>query len=618
MAATPGIRLLQPVVPGRSRALVELAHAVAGIGFFDCDLLAGQGVWSEGDDGCETWVDRIRPEDRERVLLEIDEAIESHCEWVGEFGAVLPDGSVCRLAARGRAVYDELGTPLRFVGASVDVGERRAFERELATCQGRLDSLYRGTPIGIALAYVLDGCRVINDVNPAFCEMLGYSERELKGMPARMLYLSDAEYEAVGALYVTAAEGGTGSAECRFRRKDGGVIDVFVTVTSIDPDDLSAGMTVAAVDISEQKRSHEALRESEERFRRLAENAPDVIFRYRLRPEPAVEYVSPAALEIGGYAPEEFYADPSLCWRLVHPDDAAYLQEALRAQRPAAVVARWRRRDGRLIWAEVRAVPVFDDQGRLLAYEGVLRDVTEAATAREEREQSFELLRRAHAERSRLLDRLVHAQEEERRLIAQDIHDDSIQVLTALAIRLELLADEIADPALLGRLAEATQTTRSVITGLRGLLFELDPPVLRRAGLLAALEEQVELIRQQTGAAVTLAGTLAGEPPFETAATAYRIVQEALVNVRKHAHAEHVSVELDGAEDGLTVRVVDDGCGFEVAPAELGHLGLVSMQERAEMAAGWLQLDSAPAHGTMVEFYLPTRQSGAAPLESAA
>ncbi len=484
--------------------------------------------------------------------------------------------------------------------------DRAAFEAALAAGQAKLESLYRMAPIGIGR----NVNRVIQEVNPAFCHMLGYAADELVGMRTEVLYLSEEDYEAVGkVVYATSDRGGNGTAECKFRRKDGSVIDVLITVTAIDPQNLAAGSVWAVMDVTELKLAQEARRESEERFRRLAENAPDVIFRYRLVPEPAVEYVNAVVEQIsGGYVPDDLYADPALFWSLVHPDDAAQLEEALRSGRPSSIVARWRRKDGQLIWAEVRSVPVFDEQGELVAYEGILRDVTEHANALEEREHNIELLRRADEERGRLLNRLVHAQEEERRLIAQDLHDDSIQVLTALAMRLELLADAVEDPAVLSQLAEATRTARSVITGLRGLLFELDPPVLRREGLAAALAEQLELIRQQTGAEVRLESTLTAEPPFETAAIAYRIAQEALVNARKHAQATQLTVQVDGDEEGLTVCVADNGCGFEMMPERLGHLGLVSMRERAEMAAGWWQVDSAPGSGTMVEFFLPLRQ----------
>ncbi|MGZ4385063.1 MAG: PAS domain-containing sensor histidine kinase [Gaiellaceae bacterium] len=498
-----------------------------------------------------------------------------------------------------------MGTP-RFVPEEPD---REAFEEALAAGQAKLESLYRMAPIGIGR----NVDRVIREVNPAFCHMLGYSADELVGMQTRALYHSDEDYEEVGkAVYATSDRGGNGTAECKFRRKDGSVVDVLITVTAIDPQNLAKGSVWAVVDVTELKLAQEGRRESEERFRRLAENAPDVIFRYRLVPEPAVEYVNAVVEQIsGGYTPDDLYADPSLFWSLVHPDDAAQLAEALQSGQPSSIVARWRRKDEQWIWTEVRSVPVFDEQGELIAYEGILRDVTEHANALEEREHNIELLHRADAERGRLLNRLVHAQEEERHLIAQDLHDDSIQVLTALAMRLELLADGVEDPAVLSQLAEATRTARSVITGLRGLLFELDPPVLRREGLAVALAEQLELIRQQTGAEVRLESTLTAEPPFETTAIAYRIAQEALVNVRKHAQATKLTVQIGGNEEGLTVCVADDGCGFEMMSEQLGHLGLVSMRERAEMAAGWWQVDSAPGSGTMVEFFLPLQQGAA-------
>ena len=505
----------------------------------------------------------------------------------------------------GAYVMEGMGTPRTESEAS----ERGGFDSAPATGQAKLESLYRMAPIGIGR----NVDRVIQEVNPAFCRMLGYSADELVGMRTEALYLSHEEYEAVGkTVYATSDRGGNGTAECKFRRKDGSVIDVFITITAIDPQNLAAGSVWVVVDITELRLAQEARRESEERFRRLAENAPDIIFRYRLVPEPAVEYVNGVVEQIsGGFVPDDLYADPALFWSLVHPDDAAQLVEALASGRPSSIVARWRRKDGQWISAEVRSVPVFDEQGALIAYEGILRDVTEHANALEEREHNIELLRRADEERGRILNRLVHAQEEERRLIAQDLHDDSIQVLTALAMRLELLADAVEDPAVLSQLTEATRTARSVITGLRGLLFELDPPVLRREGLAAALAEQLELIRQQTGVEVDLESTLTAEPPFETAAIAYRIAQEALVNARKHAQATQLTVQVDGDEEGLTVCVADDGCGFEMMPEQLGHLGLVSMRERAEMAAGWWQIDSAPGSGTMVEFFLPLRQARA-------
>ncbi|MBC7217153.1 MAG: PAS domain S-box protein [Candidatus Caldatribacterium sp.] len=143
----------------------------------------------------------------------------------------------------------------------------------------------------------------------------------------------------------------------------------------------------------ENARLFSALRESEARFRRLAENAPDLIYRYRLRPEPGFEYVNPASTRIVGYTPEEHYADSELGMKIVHPEDRPVL-EALRQggeffYRPLQF--RWIHKDGHIVWAEQINIPVYDEKGELVAIEGIARDITERKKAEEER------LRWAHA-----------------------------------------------------------------------------------------------------------------------------------------------------------------------------------------------------------------------------
>lgn len=129
----------------------------------------------------------------------------------------------------------------------------------------------------------------------------------------------------------------------------------------------------------EHENAEAALRESEERYRTLAENARDVIYRYRLVPTPHFEYVSPAATRIVGYTPAEHYADPTLSLKIVHPEDRPLLERSLKGEsgleRP--MVLRWLHKDGRVIWAEHHNWPVYDDAGRLVAIEGITRDVTD-------------------------------------------------------------------------------------------------------------------------------------------------------------------------------------------------------------------------------------------------
>ena len=140
-----------------------------------------------------------------------------------------------------------------------------------------------------------------------------------------------------------------------------------------------------AHDITERKRAEDALRESEDRFRRLAENAQDIIYRIRLAPERRFEYVSPAATTITGFTPEEHYADPDLGFKLVHPDDRPLLEAAVRGEiaLDQPLTLRWARKDGSIIWTEQRNVPIFDATGTLVAIEGIARDITPRIQAEE-------------------------------------------------------------------------------------------------------------------------------------------------------------------------------------------------------------------------------------------
>ena len=124
-------------------------------------------------------------------------------------------------------------------------------------------------------------------------------------------------------------------------------------------------------------RAQEALRISEERFRLLAENARDTIYRYRIKPNPGLDYVSPSVVMLTGYTPEEYYANPGLAYRLVHPDDRGLLEQAPEESAGKSVTLRWRRKDGRFIWAEQRNGAVYDKSGTLVAIEGIIRDTTE-------------------------------------------------------------------------------------------------------------------------------------------------------------------------------------------------------------------------------------------------
>jgi len=234
-------------------------------------------------------------------------------------------------------------------------------------------------------------------------------------------------------------------------------------------------------------------------------------------------------------------------------------------------------------------------------------DTTDFVHAQRKADESLRELQRLDRDRRLLIERLLHAQEEERQRIARDVHDGPVQVLVALSLRLDVLASATDDPEVLSALSEARRTARAAIASLRNLTFELRPPVLERDGLEGALRAQLEQLRRDAGTQFTVTAEVEGVVTMQVATTAYRIAQEALTNVRKHARARHVDVSLHAAADGVTVRVADDGRGFQGRPEEPGHIGLASMRERAEMAGGWCRMRSEPGVGTVVEFMVPYR-----------
>ena len=171
-----------------------------------------------------------------------------------------------------------------------------------------------------------------------------------------------------------------------FERKDGTL--VWLADHSVQINDAAGNPNSSLgilMDITERKRAEETLRESEERFRRLMENAQDIIYRIHLQPTLEYEYISPAITAITGYTPEEHYADPGFGFKITHPDDRHLLEAALRGDNHTGktLIIRLIRKDGGIIWTEQRNIPIFDEEGKMIAIEGISRDITERMQAEE-------------------------------------------------------------------------------------------------------------------------------------------------------------------------------------------------------------------------------------------
>jgi signal transduction histidine kinase len=195
--------------------------------------------------------------------------------------------------------------------------------------------------------------------------------------------------------------------------------------------------------------------------------------------------------------------------------------------------------------------------------------------------------------------------------VAADVHDDSIQMLAAAVIRLGSIRNKITDPALSAKLGEFSSLLKRSIDSLRRLVFELRPPSLDRSGLEVAFRESLLGWAADENVSFIVMSNLATLPDNEERVVLYRIGQEALNNVRKHADARSVSVSLEDVAGGIQLRVTDDGVGFPSGPPAANgavHFGVANMRERAEQAGGWLRIEHPPS-GTVVAAWIPINRT---------
>jgi PAS domain S-box-containing protein len=275
---------------------------------------------------------------------------------------------------------DDIGFALESMDAR---REKEEAARALRESNIFLEALVKSAPLAV-FTLKPDG-RVGGIWNPAAERMFGWTREEAIGSP--LPFVPPDRQDEFRALRMRVLAGEWFSnVEVTRRRRDGSPIEISIATAPIrGPDGRVVDMISVIADVTERKRMEAALRESEARFKRLAENAPDVIYRYRVAPDRALEYVNPVITGIAGYRPEEFYADPDLLSKIMHPEDRHLVDEAVRGELPpgAPVLMRWFHKDGSLIWTEIRNIGVHDAEGRVVALEGISRDVTQRVKAEE-------------------------------------------------------------------------------------------------------------------------------------------------------------------------------------------------------------------------------------------
>ena len=227
----------------------------------------------------------------------------------------------------------------------------------------------------------------------------------------------------------------------------------------------------------------------------------------------------------------------------------------------------------------------------------------------EELDVAVERLEKAMGARRQLLANVASGGDEARRRFAGALHDDSLQLLTAAELQLERIRNEVSGGRQKAQLDQLAATIKKVEDSLRRLLTTVSPAALDLTlGLKEAIRDRIDGMRVYTGIEPDIDLTLPDDLPDELDSIVFKNVAEALTNVEKHSHAARVRVAASALDGGLVVEVTDDGTGFVVNESVYvpGHLGLLAMRERAQLAGGWCRIVSEPGAGTKVEFWVPT------------
>jgi PAS domain S-box-containing protein len=458
-------------------------------------------------------------------------------------------------------------------------------------------------------------------ISPQIDRMLGFSQKEWTGDPnlwRRQIHPDDVDRVVAKEVELARAIPGpvsptepTMAIEYRMLARDGRIVWVRDEAYFRWDDDGMPVMHGLLLDVTDRRSAQERLRESEAMSASIVESSLDAIVVMDHHGD-IVEF-NPAAERTFGYRRDEIVGHPV----------AGLMPPELRDRHRTALARHLETGESRILGDRIETIGRRSDGTDFPAelsitrvegkepprFIGAIRDITDRRRSEEEVRSTMERLRRTDEERRRLLSRVVAAQEEERRRIAGEIHDDSVQVMSAVGIRLEMLHRQATDERQIEAVEHLQRTVRNAVDRLRQLMFELRPPALDRDGLVAAVRMYLEQSRRESDLEVTLTHRLLTDPDQATRLALYRIVQEAVTNVRKHAQAKAATVTIEEREGGTFIRVADDGVGFDASNGSPpGHLGLSAMREHAEIAGGRLSIRSRPGAGTSVEVWVPAQE----------
>jgi PAS domain S-box-containing protein len=352
-------------------------------------------------------------------------------------------------------------------------------------------------------------------------------------------------------------------------------------------------------DITELKQQAEALRTSEKRYRDLFNSVP--IGLYRTTPEGAILDVNPALVAILGHPDRDRLLQVKSLETYLDPDYRRQFQQLLEENGFVHdfSVRLWRA-DGKPVWVSINSTIVHDTDSQITYYEGAISDIT-ARRASEDQIHN-------------LSQQLIQAQEDERQLISRELHDTVAQDLSVAKMKGDLIYADLSSKQLpeARRAREICDALQKTILGVRNMAYELRPPALEALGLVETIYRFCEDFTQMWGVPVDFqsAGLKNLTLNHAIQINVYRLVQEGLTNIRKHAAAGKVTLRLVAAFPNIILRIEDNGRGFDVqartaVSSQEKRMGLRSMRERVTLLNGRMKLQSKPGQGTKVVIKLP-------------
>lgn len=384
------------------------------------------------------------------------------------------------------------------------------------------------------------------------------------------------------------------------------VLDHLEYIRSIGDVDIFNGQLH---DITDRKRAEQERLEAAARFQNFVEQLGGMPYIGSIDAQATNIYVSPKIHDLLGFTPEQWCGDPGLRLRQMHEEDRAGFLASIAATVssgvPLSVDYRLRRADGSLRWIHDEAKVARDGNGRPLFLHGIALDITERRQAQEE-------LMRSHRELKHLISALDAVREDEQKRLAREMHDDLGQLLAAMKMDLSALAQQLppGDCSALERLDAINDLVNSMLVSIRRIIADLPPKLLDDAGLFDALHLLTRNFERRYGISCRL--HLPEEEPLlpgKTASMLYRVVQESLTNIAKHAQATCAAITMKANQSSLVLSIVDNGKGASAVELEKnGSFGLICMRERVATLEGELHINTSPGAGMAVHLSLPLQE----------